>query len=205
MYMNEGERNGSTLLAINIFILVTSILLQKLFPRRVREWKGDRLEFNGCRVARNLENINAFPWPYTSLILGLLYPTGVIVMEVFQLRTNLIFQAGADGALWIFYRHRPETFSAAKDPSVIPIGADQIMHNISRPEIFPLPCWKPPSWSLNWYFAGVNGQAKFRGSLYSSNLLNEARFFDSYSLNISHDSFIRYRWDCSVTFHKRFE
>lgn len=99
MYMNEGERNGSTLLAINIFILVTSILLQKLFPRRVREWKGDRLEFNGCRVARNLENINAFPWPYTSLILGLLYPTGVIVMEVFQLQTNLIFQAGADGAL----------------------------------------------------------------------------------------------------------
>lgn len=40
------------------------------------------------------------------LLPGLLYPGGVIVMEVFQLRTNLIFQAGADGARWIFYRHR---------------------------------------------------------------------------------------------------
>lgn len=67
--------------------------------KRGREGGRFGLEFNGCRVARNLENINAFPWPYTSLILGLLYPTGVIVMEVFQLRTNLIFQAGADGAL----------------------------------------------------------------------------------------------------------
>lgn len=104
------------------------------------------MEFNGCRVVRNLENINAFPWPYTSLILGLLYPTGVIVMEVFQLRTNLIFQAGAEWRALNILSPQPGTFSAAKDPSVIPIGADQIMHNISRPEISPPPL---SSWSLN--------------------------------------------------------
>lgn len=41
MYTNEGERNGSR--DTNIFILVTSILLQKLFPRRdKRGGEGER-------------------------------------------------------------------------------------------------------------------------------------------------------------------
>lgn len=137
--------------------------------KRGREGRGERLEFNGCRVARNLENINAFPWPYTSLIPGLLYPTGVIVMEVFQLGANLIFQAGADGALWIFYRPPPATFSAARDPSLIPIGADQIMHNNLQTSPLPLlSCFDLRHGGLNWYFAAVNRQTKFRVHPYSN-------------------------------------
>lgn len=49
MYTNEGERNGSR--DTNIFILVTSILLQKLFPRRDKRGGGRETGWNSTGVA----------------------------------------------------------------------------------------------------------------------------------------------------------
>lgn len=71
----------------------------------------------------------------------------------------------------------PGTFSAAKDPSVIPIGADQIMHDISRPEISPLPCCNPVM-ELKLILCGaVNGQTKFCGSSSFVQFLERSEIF----------------------------
>jgi len=60
------------------------------------------------------------PWMHSPacihLIFGLLYL--LIVMEVFQLRTNLIFHVEPDGVLWIFYPHGTlPSFAGASTPT----------------------------------------------------------------------------------------
>lgn len=138
---------------INIFIPVTSILLQKLFPRRIKEGGGE-IRFGIQRVSRRTKS-----WKYKRFSLALHKSHSRITLP-HRRNSNGGFptpdESNFPGRGWWralnILSPQPGTFSAAKDPSVIPIGADQIMHNISRPEISPPPL---SSWSLNWYFARV--------------------------------------------------